>query len=309
MATTIVPPGRTARKGEATGGVRTGAAASGFSVLPTGQRIDLEGRGTTFVRQVAGPPGAPTLLLVHGWIASGGLNWFQSFDELARDFNVIAPDVRGHARGLRSRRIFRLADCADDCAETLVALGTGPVIVVGYSMGGPIAQLLCRRHRDLVAGLVCCATAPHFTVGTRERLAWQGAMFAAVGGTRIGARIPRIPGMPAVARRPGTLPAWAAAEMRRHDWRMIIEAGHSLSTFSSARWLHEVDVPTAVVLTAHDRAVPPNLQLELAQAVPRARVHPVDDGHLACMHAGFAPALRAACLDVAERAAAADLLR
>ena len=31
-----------------------------------------------------GPPGAPTLLLLHGWIASGGLNWFRVFEPLAR---------------------------------------------------------------------------------------------------------------------------------------------------------------------------------------------------------------------------------
>ena len=65
---------------------------------------------------------------------------------------MIAPDLRGHGHGLRSRRVFRLADCADDCAATLVELGTGPVIAVGYSMGGPVAQLLWRRHRDLVVG-------------------------------------------------------------------------------------------------------------------------------------------------------------
>ena len=50
--------------------------------LPMGQRVPLQGRGTTFVREIAGPPGAPTVLLLHGWIASGGLNWFTAFDAL-----------------------------------------------------------------------------------------------------------------------------------------------------------------------------------------------------------------------------------
>ena len=130
--------------------------------LPAGRRIELPRRGTTFVRELAGPPGAPTLLLLHGWVASGGMNWFQVFEPLAEHFRIIAPDLRGHARGVRTRRIFRLADCADDCAATLVELDAGPVIAVGYSMGGPIAQLLWRRHRDLVSGLVLCATAPGF---------------------------------------------------------------------------------------------------------------------------------------------------
>src|SRR5437868_5009118 len=87
--------------------------------VPFGHRVELPRRGTTFVRTIDGPPGAPTLLLLHGWVASGGLNWFQVFEPLSNHFNVIAPDLRGHARGLRTKHVFRLADCADDCAEML----------------------------------------------------------------------------------------------------------------------------------------------------------------------------------------------
>ena len=81
--------------------------------VPFGRRVELAGRGTTFVREVAGPRDAPTLLLLHGYMASAGLNWFRAFDTLGQDFRVVAPDARGHARGLRSRRHMRLADCAD----------------------------------------------------------------------------------------------------------------------------------------------------------------------------------------------------
>src|SRR5215475_12313188 len=110
--------------------------------LPLGRRIVLRKRGTTFIREVEGPPGAPTLLLLHGWLASAGLNWYQAFDRLGERFNVVAMDMRGHGRGIRSGRPVRLADCADDAAAVVDELGTGPVIAVGYSLGGPVAQLL-----------------------------------------------------------------------------------------------------------------------------------------------------------------------
>jgi pimeloyl-ACP methyl ester carboxylesterase len=265
-----------------------------------GRYVDLPRRGRTFIREVTGPEGAPTLLLLHGWGATGGLNWFQVFEQLGTRFRVIAPDLRGHGQGLRSRRVFRLADCADDCAATLVELDTGPVIAVGYSMGGPVAQLLWRRHRDLVSGLVFCATSAGFMPNRSQRLPYQSAMFAAVTAARAATLTVRLPTLPALRARPPRLPAWIADEAR-HDPRAMVEAGHSISTYHAGRWIDQVDVPTAVVCTARDHAVRPELQLALADAIAGTTVHPIEDGHLACAHVSFAPVLFDACMSVAER--------
>jgi pimeloyl-ACP methyl ester carboxylesterase len=240
-------------------------------------------------------------MLLHGWVASGGLNWFQTFEPLRAHFNIVAPDLRGHARGLRTAKIFRLADCADDCAATLEVLGTGPVIAVGYSMGGPVAQLMWRRHRDLVDGLVLCATSVGFVPNRLTRNIYQAAMLSATGMARLAWPARFLPPVPMVNLHSAPMPAWAAGEMRRHDWRMIIEAGHSISTYSARRWITEVDVPTSVVCTTEDRGVAPSLQREIAHAVRGATVHSVSDGHLACANARFAGPLVNACLDVSSR--------
>ncbi len=49
-------------------------------------------------------------------------------------------------------------------------LGIESFIPVGYSMGGPVAQLLWRNHRERVSGLVLCATARNFRGKPQERL-------------------------------------------------------------------------------------------------------------------------------------------
>ena len=69
---------------------------------PEIDRVRLAGRGTTFVREVPGPPGAPTVVLLHGWFASGGLNWYRVFGPLSEHFRVIAPDLRGHGESVQS---------------------------------------------------------------------------------------------------------------------------------------------------------------------------------------------------------------
>jgi len=285
------------------------AAASPAPVLPMGERLELPGRGTTFLRRVPGPRGSPTVVLLHGWIASGGLNWFTAFDSLSRHYDVVAPDLRGHGRGLRSRRRFRLADCADDVAATLEQLGTGPAIAVGYSMGGPVAQLLWRRHPHLVAGLVLCATSDRFVAGQREKLIFGSVMAAALGTTRMGRVLAYVPvasvrrwGRSAgEATRPTTLQAWARAEMRRHDVVKLMEAGQAIGSYDARRWVGQIDVPTTVLVTTRDGAVEPWSQRRMAADIPGAQVQELHDGHVACAKRSFGPALLRAVDSVARR--------
>ena len=276
--------------------------------IPMGERIELPGRGTTFVRELEGPPGAPTVVLLHGWIASGGINWYQVFEPLSRHFHVVAPDLRGHGRGIRARRRFRLADCADDVAATMDALEIDRAIVVGYSMGGPVAQLTWKRHRTRVAGLVLAATSHAFVPGMRERLIFTTMMATAAGTTRAGSLVTHLPRslvkqfVPvSTGGRPDSLQRWAAAEVRRHDLRMLLEAGHAIGHFNAKRWIGDIDVPTAVLVTADDKAVTPAQQAKMAFAIPDATIHRVDDGHVVCTSPDFAEPLLEACFDVGVR--------
>jgi pimeloyl-ACP methyl ester carboxylesterase len=289
-------------------GAPIGAPISALPV-PLGRRIELPGRGTTFVREIAGPPGAPTVVLLHGWIASGGINWFQAFEALGRHFRVIAPDLRGHGRGLRTRRRFRLADCADDTAVMLDEMGVESAIMVGYSMGGPVAQLLWKRHRSKVDGLVLCSTSHTFVIGTRERVVFTSVMAAAAGTTRAGQAVTMLPRslvkqfVPVVPRpRADTMREFARAEMRRHDWRLVLEAGNAIGRYNASGWIGDVDVPTAVLITTKDRAIEPDQQAKLAFAIPGASIHRIEDGHIACANPSYAEPLLRGCFDVAVKA-------
>ncbi len=261
--------------------------------------------------RIAEGPGedAPTVVLLHGWLASGGLHWYRCFEPLSRHFRVIAPDLRGHGRGIRSMKRFRLKDCADDVANTLELLGAGPVIAVGYSMGGPVAQLLWRDHRSLVSGLVLSATGAEFIPGNRERYAFSVLMAAAAGTSRLGAIatigprfvIRHLQGvdLPTADDRPDV--AWAPREMSRHSIRMLAEAGLALSTCSAKEWLSHVDVAASVVVTEKDSAVSSEAQLRMAMAIPGAHVNRVPDGHVACVHREFGRKISDACRDVQRR--------
>jgi pimeloyl-ACP methyl ester carboxylesterase len=266
--------------------------------LPTGRTVLLPGRGEVLVRELRGPPGpAPTVLLLHGWMVTADTNFYPAYAPLGRVARVLAYDHRGHGHGLRPAQPFRLVDAADDAAALLDTLGTGPVVVVGYSLGGAVAQLLWRRRPDLVRGLVLCATS-----ATYAHTIWYRSLWRAMGVLQLGLRllpryalergleaqaagtIPRVftrlvhPGTPAAVLE--ALP-WITGEVDRRSPEDVAEAGRELGRHDARAWIGAVDVPTAVIVTAQDRLVPPALQRDLAARIGGCHVTEV-----ACDHDG-----------------------
>jgi 3-oxoadipate enol-lactonase len=278
--------------------------------VPPGRPVDLHGRGTVLAYEMPGPAGAPTLMLLHGLGATGTLNWFPAFGPLSERFRVVAMDLRGHGHGLKGGARYRLADCADDAIALMDALGVDRCIPVGYSLGGPIAQLMWYRHRDRIAGLVLCATSRNFRGHPLEQWGFRGIAGLVIA-LRLADALPWWKRPTPVETPPPEpevldgmrLSQWAFAEMRRCDPVAMIGAVAAVGRFSSHEWVADVDVPTAVVVTLRDRFVSAVRQMKLAQAIPGATIHPVDSDHAACVLGArrFVPTLVEACGSVADR--------
>jgi 3-oxoadipate enol-lactonase len=283
---------------------RTPASAPDPPVdLPEGRIVRVPGLGELFVRDTGG--NGPPVLLLHGWMFPSDLNWFRVYKPLAdAGYRVLALDARGHGRGLRADEPFTLAGCASDAAALVRELGCGPVIAVGYSMGGPVASLMARDHPDTVAALVLCATSREWQ-DPRMKLLWNGmGVLRLLLGTfphqswRWGLRRAGFPDSP--------ITSWVAAELSRGSARDIAEAGRELGRFDSRTWIKQLNLPSAVVVTTRDTAVPPRKQYELAESLGAPTFE------IACDHSGvtvkgeqFSHVLLSALGSVSERAGAA----
>ncbi len=110
---------------------------------------------------VAGRPaaGRPALVLVHG-IQGTRAVWDGVIPVLARDWHVIAPNLRGRGGSFAVRDVagYRMADFADDLAAVMDSIA-GKVVLVGWSMGGLVALEFVQRHgSDRLAGLALVST-------------------------------------------------------------------------------------------------------------------------------------------------------
>ncbi len=263
--------------------------------------VSVPGRGELFVRDSGGD--GPAVLLLHGWMVTADINWLACYQPLiGAGYRVLALDHRGHGRGLRSLEPFRLTDCADDAAGALVALGAAPAIAVGYSMGGPITQLLARRHPHLLRGTVLCATSREWQGREFERL-WRmmGLVRLVVSLSPFGfwTTLLRVSGIPEDART-----GWLIAELGRGSPAALAEAGRELGRFDSRAWPRGPALPAAAVVTALDRSVPPSKQRALAEQIGAATFDVAGD-HLVVAEDGspFNAALLAALAHVSMLAA------
>jgi 3-oxoadipate enol-lactonase len=267
--------------------------------MPPARTVLVPGRGEFFLRDTGGT--GPVALLLHGWMVSADLNWHSAYGPLAEaGYRVLAIDHRGHARGLRALAPFRLTDCADDAAAVLRTLEIRQAIAVGYSMGGTIAQLMARDHRDLLSGVVLSGTCQHFQDPATVKLwRWMGVV-------GLGVKLAPRTFFAAGFRRSG-IPlnertAWWMSELMRHSGRDVAEAGRELGRFDSRPWLRSVSVPAAMVLTARDAAVAPAKQHELAAAIGATVFEvPLDHLELTAREAEYNPALLSALKVVGAR--------
>ncbi|WP_249009518.1 alpha/beta fold hydrolase [Conexibacter sp. DBS9H8] len=277
--------------------------------FPAARTVQVNGRGEFFLRDSdpahspGEPESRPVVLLLHGWIASADLNWAEVYTPLiAAGYRVLAIDHRGHGRGLRTTTPFRLAECAADAAAVLRELALTPAVIVGYSMGGAIAQLVRRDHPDVVGALVLSGTAQHWQ-DPQLRRSWRAL--------EIGGVLMRLApnrfwdwGLRRVGLHPSPETAWVRCELTRHNVPDILEAGRELSRFDSRPWLGPEPTPAAVVLTSRDTVVPPRKQRDLAAAL-EAPIFDAPIDHLEVTGAGarYTDALLAALAAVTSEMA------
>lgn len=98
-----------------------------------------------------------TVVLIHGLSEERSV-WSRQLPFLQRSMNVVSYDVRGFGASPVGAGNGSVGQMADDLAQILSAHNTGPAWLLGFSMGGVIAQRFALDFPGLVRGLVLVAS-------------------------------------------------------------------------------------------------------------------------------------------------------
>ena len=118
------------------------------------ERTAVSADGVSIHYRVGGK-GSPALVFVHCWSCDAGY-WREQLPVFARDHRVVAVDLAGHGASGDARERFTIAAFAADVAAAVTKERLDRVVLVGHSMGGPVAlaaAALLAGKVELVVGV------------------------------------------------------------------------------------------------------------------------------------------------------------
>ncbi len=224
----------------------------------------------------------PVMLLLHG-TGSGSFSWRDLMPLLAQRFEVIAPDLPGHAFTSRGAAgALSLEGMSEGLRALMHQLGLTPQVIVGHSAGAAIAAHMVLEHSTMAqTALIGLNPAWLPLPGMASWLFGPAAKLASLNPLSAWATAK-------MATRPGAVAQWVTRTGSSLDarglelyTRVLSDAGHVHGVLSMmAAWrlkplaerLHRLHGSVCLAIGAQDQTVPPALAQEACRLIPQARM-------------------------------------
>ncbi|KQU04217.1 alpha/beta hydrolase [Rhodococcus sp. Leaf7] len=261
------------------------------------RRPDLEPRVRTVVAEDGarlhvreyGDPDADPIVLSHGWTCSADY-WTPQINDLAGTYRVVVYDQRGHGASDVGTRPLGPDVLGDDLAAVLDATVSTdrPAVLAGHSMGGMSVMAWAGEYpeqvRRYVKAILLANTATDSLVRETTVIPLPPGVAqvpARVASSVMGSVLP-IPSSPLSARALKYVTMGSASTRAQVAFceRIVRDCaprtrgmwGSALSTLDIRDALHNIDVPTSVIVGTVDRLTPPVHARSLAEQLSRAGV-------------------------------------
>ena len=195
--------------------------------------------------------GAPPAVLVHG-VGADLRSWDRVAERLRQSRRVIRLDLRGHGLSAPIRETIALEDFAADVLEAMDRTGADIADLVGFSLGGMIAQCLAVGWPDRFRRVALLSAVAGRTPEEREKVVSRLELLRRDGiPAVVGAARERWFSEAFASRHPDRIEA-RIEELKANDLESYIEAYRVFGTSEMAPRLHEIRHPTLVLTGEFD---------------------------------------------------------
>jgi pimeloyl-ACP methyl ester carboxylesterase len=117
--------------------------AARIAIAPDGVHVQYRVYGT----------GETALVFIHGWSCDSNY-WREQIPAFRGKYTLITVDLAGHGGTDANRADWTIAAFGQDVATALSAVPNRQIILVGHSMGGPVALEAARLLKGRVVGII-----------------------------------------------------------------------------------------------------------------------------------------------------------
>jgi pimeloyl-ACP methyl ester carboxylesterase len=221
------------------------------------------------------------LVMIRG-VGSNVDHWYDQVPALSQKFKLLLFDNRGIARSSDPGGPFSIGDMAADTIALMDAVGIKKAHVLGYSMGGMIAQEMTLNYPQKIAGLILVATdcgislrikaEPEATrlfsemirLGTDEaKIEAAGCLFA----------------KQTFMNNPQVIQRYTEVSQRYPaSQRMLAKQWAAVTQHNACMRLPHISSPTLAITGSEDVLIPPQNAAILAERIPDAQMISIDGG-------------------------------
>jgi 2-hydroxy-6-oxonona-2,4-dienedioate hydrolase len=211
----------------------------------------------------------PTLVFLHGFVGSAGY-WLPQEIAFNGAYDVVSVDLPGFAKSADVTAPDTLSGYGDTVIALMDEIGVGSFHLVGFSMGGMIAQQMALDHGGRIDTLVLYGTASVGNMPSRfESWAESGK---------------RVSNNGVAATTENTVATWfvdgADSPMHAHTLEVCQGASlegcltvmNAMMEWSAAERLGDIAMPTLVVCGDRDRSATPADAIVMWEGIPNARL-------------------------------------
>lgn len=218
------------------------------------------------------PRGARAVLFLHG-LGADSESWLPQQEALnLAGVRSLAVDLPGFGRSpLPAEADWSLSWAARQVSDWIRSNLSQPVVVVGLSLGGVVAQQLALDSPHVCRGLVLVSTFSRLRPKRWNELAYLAARFAAANLRGVNSQANSVAWRVFPRPEQAGLRAMLVEKIHHADPRAYQSAMRSLLFFNSRKRLKEIHIPVLVISGTQDTTVPVENQMDLLRDIPGAK--------------------------------------